>query len=339
MTKFTASSRLSRRVILKAAGAAAAGLAAPALIGVRSAYADYPDRPIKFVVANTPGGPSDIVARIVTAALEQSTGKTFVVDNRGGAGGNIGMEYVAHSDPDGYTILLATNAVSVNFGLYNHLPFDPEKDFIGVSELATSPNTFVVKSELPAKTMKDFVALARDNPDKYNCATPPIGTTAQLQLELLKDPRQAAEARGHRVQGRRRRHRGAAQRHRAAQLGLAGAGFAAHQSPARCACLAVSAGARWPDLPDVPTMEESGYKDFVFAVDCVLLAPAKTPPADVKWLEAETLKVLKTPEMKDKLYKAGFLVRPQGADAAWARVTKEIAMFKQIIDQAGIAKM
>ena len=131
MTKFTASSTLSRRNILKVTGAAAAGIAAPALIGVRSAYADYPDRPIKFVVANTPGGPSDIVGRIVTAALEQSTGKTFVVDNRGGAGGNIGMEYVAHSDPDGYTILLATNAVSVNVGLYNTLPFDPVKDFVG----------------------------------------------------------------------------------------------------------------------------------------------------------------------------------------------------------------
>jgi tripartite-type tricarboxylate transporter receptor subunit TctC len=86
-------------------------------------------------------------------------------------------------------------------------------------------------------------------------------------------------------------------------------------------------------------MEQSGFKDFVFATDMVLLAPAKTPPADVKWLEAETLKVLKTPEMKDKLYKAGFLVRPQGAEAAWARVTKEITMFKQIIDQAGIKKM
>jgi tripartite-type tricarboxylate transporter receptor subunit TctC len=86
-------------------------------------------------------------------------------------------------------------------------------------------------------------------------------------------------------------------------------------------------------------MGQSGYKDFIFATDMVLLAPAKTPPADVKWLEAETLKVLKTPDMKDKLYRAGFLVRPQGADAAWARVTKEIAMFKAIIDQAGIAKM
>ena len=339
MTRFTTSSRLSRRVILKAAGAAAAGLAAPALIGVRSAYADYPDRPIKFVVANTPGGPSDIVARIVTAALEQSTGKTFVVDNRGGAGGNIGMEYVAHSDPDGYTILLATNAVSVNVGLYNHLPFDPYKDFVGVSELATSPNTFVVKSELPAKTMKDFVALARDNPDKYNCATPPIGTTRAAAARSFS--RSAKICRNSRMSCSRAAAT-PSRRCSAAPRSSARARWrrlCRTSSPARCAVSPSAPPTRWPDLPDVPTMEESGYKDFVFAVDCVLLAPAKTPPANVKWLEAETLKVLKTPEMKDKLYKAGFLVRPQGADAAWARVTKEIAMFKQIIDQAGIAKM
>ncbi len=186
MTKFTAASAPSRRSVLKVAGAAAAGLATPALIGVRSAYADYPDRPVKFVVANTPGGPSDIVARIVTAALQQSTGKTFIVENRGGAGGNIGMEYAAHADPDGYTMLLATNAYSVNYGLYNHLPYDPYKDFVGVSELASSPNTFVVKSDLPAKTMKDFIALAHATPDKFNCATPPIGTTPEIQLEVLK---------------------------------------------------------------------------------------------------------------------------------------------------------
>ena len=108
--KFTTKSAPSRRSIMKGAGAAAAGIAAPAALGVRSAYADYPDRPVKFVVANTPGGPSDIVGRIVAAALEQSTGKTFIIENRGGAGGNIGMEYVAHAEPDGYTILLATNA-------------------------------------------------------------------------------------------------------------------------------------------------------------------------------------------------------------------------------------
>ena len=176
----------TRRRIVKGAGALLAGIVAPALVGRRAARADYPDRPVKVVVANTPGGPSDIVARIITAALDQSTGKTFIVENRGGAGGNIGMEYVARSSADGYTILLATNAFSVNYGLYNQLPYDPYKDFVAVSELATTPNTFVVRAESPAKTIKDFIALARANPEKYNCATPPIGTTPQLLLELFK---------------------------------------------------------------------------------------------------------------------------------------------------------
>jgi tripartite-type tricarboxylate transporter receptor subunit TctC len=108
---------LSRRSVIKRACALAAGLAAPAVLRVRAARAAYPERPVKVVVANTPGGPSDIVGRIVTAALQQSTGKTFIIENRGGAGGNIGMGYAAHAEPDGYTILLATNAYSVNYGL------------------------------------------------------------------------------------------------------------------------------------------------------------------------------------------------------------------------------
>jgi len=101
----------------------------------------------------------------------------------------------------------------------------------------------------------------------------------------------------------------------------------------------VTGDARWPDLPDVATMEEQGYKDFVFATDTVLLAPAKTPPEIVAWLEQETLKVLGTPEMKEKLYQTGFQVRPKGAKDAWARVTKEIELYKSIIEQAGLKKM
>src|ERR1700732_1468438 len=112
MTKLTKASRPSRRAVVKAAGALGAGIAAPAFLRVRSAYAAYPDRPGKIVVANTPGGPSDIVGRFVTAALDQATGKTFIIDNRGGAGGNIGMEYVDHAEPDGYNILLATTVYS-----------------------------------------------------------------------------------------------------------------------------------------------------------------------------------------------------------------------------------
>jgi tripartite-type tricarboxylate transporter receptor subunit TctC len=329
---------LSRRRILKGAGAAALGVAAPGLLGIKSAYAAYPDRPVKVIVANTPGGPSDIVGRIVTAALQQSTGKTFIIENIGGAGGNIGMGQAAKADPDGYTLMLATNAWSINPSLYNKVPYDPRKDFVGVSELASSPNTFVVKADLPAKNMKEFVALARANPDKFNCATPPIGTSPQIQLEVLKIreklPKLAdvvfkggGDAITSLLGG-------------TVQLSSGSLGPAApHIKAGKLRCLAISAESRWPDLPDVPTMQEQGYKDFVFPTDMVMLAPAKTPPKVVAWLEAEILKVLSTPEMKERMFKSGFSVRPQGAKAAWTRVTKEIGQFKEIIDQAGIKKL
>jgi tripartite-type tricarboxylate transporter receptor subunit TctC len=329
---------VSRRNLIKGAGALAAGVAAPTFLRIRWAYAAYPERPVKIVVANTPGGPSDIVGRILTGALQQSTGKTFVIENRGGAGGNIGMEYAARAEPNGYTILLATNAYSVNYGLYTQLPFDPYKDFVGVSELATSPNTFVVRSELPAKTVKDFVALARAEPTKYNCATPPIGTTAQIQLEVLKLRENLPKLEDVVFKGGGDAF--AALLSSTVQLSSGSLPPAQpHIKAGSCRCLAVTGDARWPDLPDVPTMEEAGYKDFVFATDTVLLAPAKTPPDIVAWLERETLKVLGTPEMKDKLFQTGFQVRPKGAKEAWARVTREIELYKNIIEQAGIKKM
>jgi tripartite-type tricarboxylate transporter receptor subunit TctC len=326
----------SRRRVLTAA--LTGGIAMPAILRATAALADYPDHAVRVVVANTPGGPSDLTARIVTAALEQSTGKTFVVENKGGGGGNIGMGYAANATPDGYTVLLATNAYSVNYGLYNKLPYDPYKDFVGVCELASSPNTFVVRSELPAKTMKEFVALAKASPDKFNVATPPIGTTPQIQAEVLK-------LREHLPKLETIVYKGGGDALQALLTGTAQLSSGSlppahpHIKEGRLRCLAVTGDQRWPDLPDVPTMEEAGYKDFVFATDTVLLAPAKTPPDIVKWLERETLKVLSTPEMKEKLLKAGFLVRPKGADAAWARVTKEIDLYKSVIEQAGIPKL
>jgi tripartite-type tricarboxylate transporter receptor subunit TctC len=328
----------TRREVIKGAGALAAGIAAPAFLHMRSAYAAYPDRPVKVVVANTPGGPSDIVGRMVTAALQQSTGKTFIIENIGGAGGNIGMGQAAKADPDGYTFLLATNAYSINLGLYNKLPYDPYKDFVGVSELATTPNTFAVKSELPAKTIKEFVALARANPDKFNVATPPIGTTPQIQADALKIREKLPKLAGVVFKG----GGDALQALLSGTVQLSSGALPPalpHIKAGTLRCLAICGESRWPDLPDVPTMQEAGYKDFVFAVDCVLLAPAKTPTEAVKWLETETLKVLGTPEMKEKLYKAGFQVRPKGAKDAWARVTKEIDVFKGIIEQAGIQKL
>jgi tripartite-type tricarboxylate transporter receptor subunit TctC len=336
--KHIASALPTRRRILKGAGALVSGMVAPALLGQYAARADYPDRPVKFIVANTPGGPSDIVARIVTAALDQSTGKTFIVENRGGAGGNIGMEYVARSNPDGYTILLATNAFSVNYGLYGQLPYDPYKDFVAVSELASTPNAFVVRAESSAKSIKDLVALARADPEKYNCATPPIGTTPQLLLELFKMRENLPKLTDVVFKGGGDAVQALLTGSVELSVGSLGAALP-HIKAGTFHCLAICGETRWPELPAVPTMEEAGYNGFGIGTDMVLLAPAKTPPAEVKWLESATLKVLLTPEMKDKLFQAGFLVRPKGADAAWARVTKEITTFKQIIDQAGIAKL
>jgi tripartite-type tricarboxylate transporter receptor subunit TctC len=330
-----ATHQFSRRRMLK--GALAAGVAAPAVLRVTSAFAAYPDRPVKIVVANTPGGPSDLVGRMISAALQQSTGKTFIIENIGGAGGNIGMGNAARADGDGYTILLATNAYSINASLYNKTPYDAHKDFVGVCELATSPNTFVVQSSLPAKNIKEFVALVKDS-DKYNCSTPPIGTTPQIQLEVLKLQAKLPKLENVVFKG----GGDALQALLSNTVQLSSGSLppaAAHIKSGTLRCLAVTGEERWPDMPDVPTMVEEGYKDFVFATDTVLLAPAKTPPEAIKWLEAETLKVLKTAEMKEKLYKAGFQVRPKGADAAWTRVMKEVDMFKDIIDKAGIKKL
>src|SRR5580704_5047082 len=227
MTKLIKAFAPSRRGIVKAAGALAAGIAAPALWRVRPAYAAYPDRTVKIVVANTPGGPSDIIGRLVAAGLQQSTGKTFIIENHGGAGGNIGMEYAARSEPDGYTILLATNAYSINYGLYNAIPYDPFKDFVPVCELGGSPNIFVVKSDLPVKTMKEFIGLAG-----AVAAAHQIGRVARAcdlrRRALARSAGRAHYGRG-RLQGlrlcRRRRAVGAGQ-DAAGQCQMAGSGDA-----------------------------------------------------------------------------------------------------------------
>src|SRR6478672_5088103 len=142
----TTSSALTRRRVLATAGAL--GLAAP-FLRVAPAFGAYPDRPVKIVVANTPGGPSDIIARFMAAAMQQATGATFVVENKGGAGGNIGMGSVAPAAPNDYTILLSTSAYSVNPGLYEKLPYDPFTDFVPICELAITRHVFAVKSDFP----------------------------------------------------------------------------------------------------------------------------------------------------------------------------------------------
>ena len=215
----------------------------------------------------------------------------MIVENKGGAGGNIGMGLVARAEPDGYTILLSTSAYSVNPGLYQNLPYDPFKDFVAICELAVSPHVFAVKPDLGAKTMKEFVALAKKNPDKFNVSTPPIGTTPQLQAEVLK-LREGLQGMATVV------FPGGGDALKALLTGTVqlSSGVLAPAHPqikaGNIKGLAVTGATRWHDLPDIPTMMESGYPDFVFDTYTALMAPAKTPPEIVARLEKTALDIL-----------------------------------------------
>src|SRR6266516_638253 len=334
MTRMARERTTTRRRFVAAAGLLGFG----ALVRARPAQAGYPDRPIKIVVANTPGGPSDIIARIMAAAMQEAMGGTIFVENKGGAGGNIGMGSVARAEPDGYTILLSTSAYSVNPGLYETLPYDPFKDFVAVCELAVSPHVFAVKPDLGVSTMKEFVALAKKDPDKFNVSTPPIGTTPQLQAEVLK-LREGLQ--------------------KMATIPFPGGGDAlkallsgtvqlssgvlapAHPQIKAGAIkgLAVTGRTRWHDLPDIPTMLESGYPDFVFDTYTALMAPAKTPPEIVGQLEKVALDILNKPDMRQRLTQAGFEVTAKDGKGHMERLAKEVPMFSEIIAQAGIKRL
>ncbi|HEY0442472.1 MAG TPA: tripartite tricarboxylate transporter substrate-binding protein [Xanthobacteraceae bacterium] len=322
----------SRRTVLKSAAALAL---APALIGSRAAYAAYPDRPVKLIVANSPGGPSDIIARIVAAALSEATGGSFIVENRAGGGGNIGMGVAARAEPDGYTLLIATSGYAVNPALYDNLPYDPFKSFIPVCELATSPNVFAVKPDLGVTTMKEFVALAKANPEKFNVSTAPVGTTPHIEAEVLKF-REGLTKMASVVYG------GGGEALQALLSGTVqlSSGVLApahpHLKSGAIRGLAVTGETRWHDLPDIPTMIESGYPDFVFETYTALLAPAGTPADIVARLEKETVALLSKPEMRARLAQSGFQVQAKDGKGHLARLQKEVPMFREIIQQAGI---
>ena len=205
-------------------------------------------------------------------------GGSVIVENKGGAGGNIGMGLVARAEPDGYTILLTTSAYAVNPGLYNSLPYDAFKDFAAICEPAVTPNVFAVKSDFPAKTMKEFVELAKANPDNYNVSAPPIGTIPQLQAEVFKLRERPAED-GDRGEIPRRRRCGEGSVY-AGTVQLT-SGTLAPALP-QIEAGTVRALAQTGELdaldrvgPDVPTMVEQGYHDFVFETYCGLMAPAQ----------------------------------------------------------------
>lgn len=325
--------RVNRRRLLALAGAAA--IAAPFALPGPGALAAYPDKPVRIVVANTAGGPSDIMARTISPLLQEALGASFVVENIGGGGGNIGMGRVARADSDGYTLLLSTSGYVVNPGLYATLPYDPIKDFAPIAELGVSPNVIAVLPSLGVKSVKELVALAAKDQSKFNIATPPVGTTPQLAAELFKIGNNLKDVAVI-------IHTGGGQALQAllsnsVQINIGVLAPAHPQIKAGTVVgLAVTSDTRWHDLPDVPTMVELGYKDFVSETYTALLAPAKTPPEIVAMLEKATLTALNRPDIKAKLLASGFIVTAKTGRGHMERIEKEVPMFKKIIQDAGI---
>ena len=324
----------SRRDVLRACGYLI-GTATATSFGPRLARAaTYPDRPIKIIVPFAPAGPTDIMARILATHLGEALGGTVVVENRPGAGGNIGIGIAAHSEADGYTLLITSSAYVVNPGLYAKIPYDPYKDFAPIAELGTSPNVILVDPKLGVNSVADLIARAKANPNELNYASPGIGTTPHLSGELFKV---VCDVNLTHVP-----FSGAGPAIQAILSGTTQVAFAA-LPPARpqiesgaLKALAVTGEHRWFDLPDVPTMVELGYKDFVSDTFQGFLAPANTPAAIVELLAGKSLDILKTPKIAEQLRNDGFEVIANGPDGMKKRIADEVPKWRDIVAKAGI---
>ena len=314
---------------------------APALAIVFAAFAagaqaqSYPQRVVKVIVPFAPGGPSDIVGRVAAQLLGDALGQSFVVENRAGAGGNIGTVVAAKAAPDGYTLLVTgTSQFTINPSLYKTLAYEFQKDFTAISQLAVAPSIFVIHPDSGIKTIGEFVTRAKANPGKFNVGNSGTGSPPHIASELLM------------VQGgisyTQVPYTGASLAVQAV-LGKSIDASSTAVPPAqglvesgRLTGLAVTGTARWPGLPNVPTMMESGYPEFAVESIFALFGPAGLPADIVQRLAAEAAKALARPEAKEKALAAGFEARPAGPDQLRARILADAPKFKALIEKAGI---
>ena len=287
----------SRRSVLTAVAAA---VAAPALAVSARAQQNYPDRPIRLIVPFPPGGPIDTMARLVAEELSGSVGKV-VVENRAGGGSTIGTKYVAAAAPDGYTLLFGSSgSLAVAPALYSSLDIDPRRAFVPIATVALLPHVFVENLDVPAKTVAQFVAYAKANPGKINfgagLGTPPhlLGTLfkTEAHIDVVYIPYNgSAQSVADLLGGR-------------TQFTIDGLVTLYPLIKAgKVRPLAVARAERWPALPDVPTLAESGYPDFVLDAWTGVVAPAGTPTAVVAKLNAAINAGLQTPAAQASLAK------------------------------------
>jgi tripartite-type tricarboxylate transporter receptor subunit TctC len=320
----------------------AAPLAAVAIFlvlagGGRLRAADYPDHPVRIIVPFPPGGSTDIAGRIVVQKLTERLHQPFFIENINGAGGNIGMMTAARAPNDGYTVLLASSSIVVNPNLYRVMPFDAEKDFVPVSKVGASPNSWEVNNDFPPKAMKELIDLVKANPGKYSVASPGNGTTPSLAIEMLK------QAFGLNF----------------ITVPFAGGGPMAQSllggfTPISCNALATTASfiqagkiralavtskQRLATLPDVPTLGELGIKDEESETMAGVFVPAGTPQPIVDLLQKEIAAIVRMPDVKKRLLDVAII--PDGDSSAdfAAYVKSEIDKWKRVIEAGKIEKI
>ena len=314
--------------------AAAGALALGALPAAQAQAPAWPTRPITMVVPFPPGGPTDLVARVLAQKVGEQLGQNIVVDNKGGANGNIGAQLVARAPADGYTLLYNTSSITLSPALYKGLSYDVEKDFVPVALTAVVPLALVVHPSVPASNVKEFIAYAKANPGKLTYGSAGNGNVTHLGAF------QFAQANG--IDAVHAPFKGSAP----ADLALASGeiqfltdtvnsvmGFVKDK---RMKMLAVTTAKRMSLFPDVPTLAESGMPGFEVGAWQGVMVPAGTPRAVVERLNAEIVKALQSPELRSKLAVQG--AEPLGSTPAeyGAYVKKELARWSQVVKASGV---
>ena len=297
------------------------------------AQPQYPVKPLRLIVPYPPGGGTDTLARLLVQKLSEALGQQVVLDNRPGAGANIGVEVAAKSPPDGYTLLLATIANAISASLYSKLNYDLVKDFSSVTLLATTPHMLVVHPSVPARSVKEFVALATARPQQLAYSSSGSGTPSHLAGELFAS-----------MTGVRLVHvpyKGGGPSVIALLSGEVSVGFATmpsvipHVKAGKLRALAVTTAQRSPSFPQLPTISEAGVPGYDAGSWYGLLVPAGTPKEVVARLNAETVKLLKLPEVKERLDSAGFEVLVSTPEEYAAFTRNEIEKWAKVVKASG----
>jgi tripartite-type tricarboxylate transporter receptor subunit TctC len=310
-----------------------AGLAL-ALVCAAAMSQSYPARPIRLIVPFPPGGGTDTMARVVAPKLSELLGQQIVAENRGGAGANIGAEVAAKSPPDGYTLMLATITNAIGASLYTRLNYDLVRDFATITQLATTPHILVVHPSVPVKTVKEFTALAKAKPGELAYSSSGAGSAAHLAGELFNS-----------LTGVKTTHvpyKGGGPSMIALVGGEVSVAFATMPSAigyvrsGRLRGIAVTTDKRSPSTPELPTIAETGVAGYEAGSWYGLSAPAGTSKEIVARLHAETLKVVALPDVKERLFNAGFEIVTSTPDQFAAFTRNEIQKWGKIVKSAGL---